>query len=62
MKPRSWMIVILAIGSIALVIGIILGMHDKINELFHISPTLIEAFEDFIEQYIKGIPIPPPVS
>ncbi len=56
------MIVILAIGSIALVIGIILGMHDKINELFHISPTLIEAFEDFIEQYIKGIPIPPPVS
>jgi len=62
LKPRAWMILILAVGSIALVIGIILQRYELIPEYFNISPTRIEAFRNFIEQYIKGIKIPDPVT
>ncbi|NHJ47363.1 MAG: hypothetical protein FK733_06195 [Asgard group archaeon] len=60
MKPRSRLILILSIGAIALIIGIILGMHDSIAEFFNIDPSR-EAFLDFIRQYVAGIPVPPPI-
>ncbi|MHA1213264.1 MAG: hypothetical protein ACTSSH_12495, partial [Candidatus Heimdallarchaeota archaeon] len=60
MKPRSWMILLLAVGAIALVIGFILFRYELLPEYFNISPKTIVDFENFIEQYIKGIPIPPP--
>lgn len=56
------MILILAVGSITLVIGIILQRYELITEFFNIPPTSIDAFKDFIEQYIKGIQIPPPTT
>ena len=52
----------LSVGAIALVVGILLGRFDTISEMFNIDSSLIAAFQDFIEQYIKGIPIPPPIS
>ncbi|NHJ38466.1 MAG: hypothetical protein FK731_00430 [Asgard group archaeon] len=61
MKPRSRLILILAIGAIALVIGIVLGMFDNIAEFFNIPPTAIDAFENFIKQYVAGMPVPPPI-
>ncbi|MGC9780193.1 MAG: hypothetical protein HZR80_13190 [Candidatus Heimdallarchaeota archaeon] len=62
MKPRSWMILIIAIGAIALVTGILLAMPDRIIEFFNVPPTSIDAFIDFIQQYVTGMPIPPPIS
>ncbi|NHK31888.1 MAG: hypothetical protein FK730_11085 [Asgard group archaeon] len=61
MKPRSRLILILSLGAIALVIGIILGMFDNVAEFFNIPPTAIDAFERFIEQYVAGMPVPPPI-
>lgn len=59
MRTRSWLVLILAIGTIAIAIGIVLGLHDVIANQFNISPTLIDAFEEFIRQYTAGLPRPP---
>jgi hypothetical protein len=61
LKPRSRLILILSIGAIALIIGVILGMHNNLADFFNIDPSNIDAFQDFIRQYVVGIPIPPPV-
>jgi len=55
------MILLLAVGAISLVIGFILFRYELLPEYFNISPKTIVDFENFIEQYIKGIPIPPPI-
>ena len=58
LKSRSWLILFIAIGTISLAIGLLLGSEAEILEKFNISPSLIEAFKDFIRQYVSGIPIP----
>lgn len=55
MKPRSWMILILSIGTIALAIGILLKEYDKITDMFNIDPTSIRALQKFLEQYLAGL-------
>ncbi|MBK5112844.1 MAG: hypothetical protein KGD59_14280 [Candidatus Heimdallarchaeota archaeon] len=66
MKPRSWMILILAIGAISLVVGITLVLnienYPNFAELFNMDPTKVDAFRDFIWQYVTGIPIPNPIT
>ena len=56
------MILILAIGTISLTIGIVLGMHEIIASQFNVPPTLVEAFREFIRQYVAGLPQPPVVT
>ncbi|MHA1154712.1 MAG: hypothetical protein ACTSQK_01275 [Candidatus Heimdallarchaeota archaeon] len=58
MKPRSWLILIIAIGTISLTIGLVLGLQDELVNLFNIDPTAVAALEDFLEQYLAGIPLP----
>jgi len=60
LKPRSWLILVLAIGTISIVVGILLGMHEVIIEQFNIDPTLLERFEEFIRTYVAGMPVPLP--
>ena len=55
MKPRSWMILILSIGTIAVAIGILLKQYDDITRIFNIDPTSIAALQKFIEQYLAGL-------
>ena len=56
------MILILAISTIAIAIGIILNEYDLLNEMFNISSTNLNALRDFLRQYIAGMPIPPNVT
>ncbi|MHA1186936.1 MAG: hypothetical protein ACTSXA_11625 [Candidatus Heimdallarchaeota archaeon] len=55
MKPRSWMILILSIGTIAVAIGILLKQYDDITRVFNIDPTSIAALQKFLEQYLAGL-------
>jgi hypothetical protein len=61
LKPRSRLILILAIGAIALIIGVVLFQHENIAAYFNIDPSNIDAFREFIRQYVAGLPIPPPI-
>ncbi len=58
LKPRSWLILIIAIGTISLTIGLVLGLQNELVNMFNIDPTAIAAFEDILEQYLAGIPLP----
>jgi len=58
LKPRSWLILIIAIGTITLTIGLVLFLQDELVSMFNIDPTSITALEDFLEQYLAGIPLP----
>lgn len=55
------MLLIISIGIISLAIGIILGNYEIIEEFFNIPSTNIDLLEEFLEQYVAGIPIPPPI-
>ena len=55
MKPRSWMILILSIGTIAVAIGILLKQYDDITRIFNIDPSSIIALQEFLEQYLAGL-------
>ena len=54
-KPRSWAILILSIGTIAVAIGILLLDYTMIEEIFNIDPTSISALQRFLEQYLAGL-------
>jgi len=54
-KPRSWTILILAIGTIALAIGILLAEYTTIENIFNIDPTHVGALQRFLEQYLAGL-------
>lgn len=60
------MILILAIGAISLVVGITLVLnienYPNFAELFNMDPTKVDAFMDFIRQYVTGIQIPDPIT
>jgi len=36
----------------------VLGLQDELVNLFNIDPTAVAALEDFLEQYLAGIPLP----
>lgn len=58
LKPKSWLILILAIGVISLAIGLVLARPEQLANRFNISPEMIEQLRDFLDQYI-GLPNPP---
>ena len=68
LKPKSWMILILAIGVIALVIGLIAPAiagsleANWLADTFNIPATSVQDLIDFLKPYIAGLPDPTPIS
>ncbi|MHA1124770.1 MAG: hypothetical protein ACTSO7_04105 [Candidatus Heimdallarchaeota archaeon] len=55
MKPRSWTILILSIGTIAFAIGILLADYTIIENTFNIDATKVRALQKFLQQYLAGL-------
>lgn len=55
------MILILALGVIALAIALVTKEPDWLMANFNIPPTEISKLRDFLAPYMSGLP-PPPIS
>ncbi|MBD3191991.1 MAG: hypothetical protein GF308_15195 [Candidatus Heimdallarchaeota archaeon] len=61
MRPKAWMILIIALGVIALAIALVTNEPDWLMANFNIPPTEINNLREFLAPYMSGLP-PPPIS